>query len=85
MSERKETGTVAHMITTTDNPFDPRENFLAWYHYDSQQGYNTPAYLARLVFTSYDLSDADQEEAIELAIDEIINENPEGNYMKLAV
>ena len=36
-------------LTTTDNPFDPIDDFSNWYNYDSVRGYGTSEYLARLV------------------------------------
>ncbi len=70
-------------ITTTDNPFDPREQFDEWYAYDVAQGYNTCAYLARLAFTSPGISDESNEEEVESAINEILKYNLTGNYQKL--
>lgn len=71
------------MLTTIDNPFDPFEQFDAWYAYDFNEGHHTPSYLARVVVTSDDLSEADQNLAIELAIDEIVFENVNGLYKKV--
>ena len=70
-------------ITTSDNPYDPREKFDEWYAYDVAQGYNTCAYLARLAFTSPGISEEDNDQAVESAIDEIIKYNLTGNYEKL--
>lgn len=39
---------MSYMITTVDNPFDPREDFRAWDQWDRAQGYNTSAYLDRV-------------------------------------
>lgn len=73
-----------HMITTTDNPFSPYTQFDEWYSFDVAHGYNTLAFLARVVVTSDDLSEADQSLAIEEAIDEIVKENVLGIYRKVA-
>lgn len=72
------------MLTTTDNPFNPFTDFEEWYAYDTQRGYHTLAYLARIVRTSNELSDADQSLAIEQGIDEIVRENILGIYTKVA-
>ena len=61
-----------HALTTLDNPYDPFTQFIEWLNYDTQVGYHTAPLLARLTYSSDELSDADQAEAIELAIDEII-------------
>ncbi len=69
-----------HMLTTVDNPYNPVTQFDEWNTWDQAAGYNTLAYLARVVRTSDELSDADQSLAYEDAIDSIINEN--GNLYK---
>lgn len=72
------------MLTTVDNPFDPFTEFDEWNSYDLMKGYGTLAYLARIVVTSPDLSDASQSQAIEDGIDEIVRENPLGLYRKVS-
>jgi hypothetical protein len=72
-----------HMLTTVDNPYDPFTQFDEWYTWDHRAGYDTPSYLARVVRTSDELSEADQSLAQEQAIDEIVNENT-GFYIKVA-
>lgn len=74
-----------HMLTTSDNPFNPTENFDEWMAYDERAGYYTMSYLARIAKTSPDLSDADNDLAIELAIDEIVEMNILGIYQKVEV
>lgn len=68
------------MLTTTDNPWDPNEDFEAWLAYDNAQGYGTCQYLDRV--TSKYNEDGDEEAIIELAIDEIIENDPLGLYVK---
>ncbi len=74
---------IESMLTTTDNPFDPFTQYLDWDAWDRQAGYHTQSFLARLVVTSDNLSDADQELAVELAINEIVAHNITGNYVKV--
>lgn len=74
-----------HMLTTTDNPYNPYTQFDEWYAWDTRSGYNTTSLLARVVRTSPDLSQADQDAALEEAIDEIITENVSGVHRKVAV
>lgn len=71
------------MLTTTDNPFDPFDEYDKWQEYDEQQGYYTCSYLARITKTSDELSDAEEQQAIEDAIDEIIKLNILGIYKKV--
>lgn len=74
---------AVHMLTTTDNPYDPFTQFDEWFQFDQAAGYNTPQYLARVAISSPDLSDADQSVAYENAIDEIIELNVLGIYRKV--
>jgi hypothetical protein len=62
----------AFALTTFDNPYDPFEQFTSWFLFDVEKGYNTCAYLARIVRTSEQLSDEENNSEIERAIDEII-------------
>lgn len=71
------------MLTTVDNPFDPFTRFNEWLAYDIQKGYNTASFLARVCVLSDDLSEADQHLAIQLAIDEIVQENVSGMWRKI--
>lgn len=73
-----------HMLTTVDNPFNPFTHWDEWDQWDQASGYYTTAFLARIVNTSSEMSEADQDEAIELAIDEAIKENVTGKYRKVA-
>ena len=71
------------MLTTIDNPFDPFTQFDEWFAFDEDNGYHTCAYLARITVTSDELSEADEDQAIENAIDEIIKFNLLGLYKKV--
>lgn len=71
------------MLTTIDNPFDPFTQFDEWKMFDEAAGYYTLQYLARITKTSNDLSQEDEEHAIDLAIDEIIKLNVLGIYKKV--
>lgn len=59
-------------LTTVDNPFDPFTQFEEWLLYDKAKGYNSCEKLARFARTSNQLSDYRNEQAIEEAIDRII-------------
>lgn len=74
-----------HMLSTIDNPYSPVTDYDSWYAWDRRAGYYTPEFLARCLRSSYDLSDADQDVAIEEAIDEICRENVLGIYIKVPV
>lgn len=59
-------------LTTKDNPFNPINQFDSWFRYDMDKGYNSSGYLARIARTSEQLTDKENDEEIERAIDEII-------------
>jgi hypothetical protein len=71
------------MLTTIDNPFDPFTHFDEWKAFDEVKGYNSCSYLARIVKSSDELSEADEALAIEQAIDEIVKLNVLGIYKKV--
>ena len=59
-------------LTTNDNPFDPFEQFIPWFLFDVEKGYNSCGRLARIANISNDLSEKEKDDRIESAIDEII-------------
>lgn len=71
------------MLTTIDNPFDPFEEWDDWYAFDEEKGYCTSGLVARITKTSNELSDEDQNDAVNEAIDEIIEMHPDGFYKKV--
>ena len=70
-------------ITTKDNPFNPFEDMGGWYVYDIMQGYNTCALLGRFARTSDQLTEAENNDIISKAIDDILSIDFEGKYKKL--
>lgn len=72
-----------HMLTTVDNPYDPGTQYDEWFAWDARAGYNTPSFLARICAFADELSEAEQDRAIEDAIDEIVRENVNGAYKKV--
>lgn len=71
------------MLTTVDNPYDPYTNYDDWCAYDEEAGYCTNGYVARIASTSPAMTEAEEKEAIEDAIDEIVRLDPLGIYVKL--
>ena len=71
-----------YMITTVDNPFDPNTHFDDWHAWDVKAGYHTTAFLARVIITSSEISDLDQDQAYKQAVDEIVKYNVLGLYKK---
>lgn len=73
---------VANFVTTMDNPYDYWTQFDQWYAFDTEKGYNTCDYVARIALTSNEMSDAEYTQAVNDAIDEILRLNVTGNYKK---
>lgn len=71
------------MLTTIDNPFDPFEQFTSWDLFDHEKGYNTKERLARFVQLSEDMTQKEENEEIERAIDEIIKYDFMNIYKKV--
>ena len=74
---------MAAMLTTVDNPYDPIDDFMNWYMFDVEKGYNSCSYLARIAKTSEQCTDLENEEEIERAIDEIIKYDFMNMYVKI--
>ena len=74
---------MAAMLTTVDNPYDPIDDFMNWYMFDVEKGYNSCSYLARIAKTSEQFTDLENEEEIERAIDEIIKYDFMNIYVKI--
>lgn len=72
------------MLTTVDNPYNPFTEWDDWLGFDTRMGYHTTTFLARIVQTSSELSDVDEEIAIDQGIDEIVRENVNGMYRKVS-
>lgn len=70
-------------LTTFDNPYDPFKQFNSWFLFDIEKGYNTCGYLGRIARTTDQMSDAENEEEIERAIDEIIKYDFMNIYKKV--
>nr|DAK94045.1 MAG TPA: hypothetical protein [Caudoviricetes sp.]DAM57745.1 MAG TPA: hypothetical protein [Caudoviricetes sp.]DAO34503.1 MAG TPA: hypothetical protein [Caudoviricetes sp.]DAS12624.1 MAG TPA: hypothetical protein [Caudoviricetes sp.]DAW82747.1 MAG TPA: hypothetical protein [Caudoviricetes sp.] len=63
---------MARMLSTIDNPYDPRTDWNEWFAFDVVHGYNTCGLLARFVSSSSSLSEELEQEEIENAIDRIL-------------
>lgn len=71
------------MLTTFDNPYDPFTQFTKWFLFDVEKGYNSCAYLGRIVRTSDEFSDEEDQLATERAIDDIIRLDFRNIYKKV--
>ena len=70
------------MLTTFDNPYDPFDQFDQWFMFDNDHGYCSCQYLARIARISDALSEKENDEEVERAIDEIIRLDPFNIYKK---
>lgn len=73
------------MLTTIDNPFNPFKEFDSWFMFDVEKGYNSCSYLGRIAKTSEQLSDDENNEEVERAIDEIIKYDFRNIYKKVSM
>lgn len=71
------------MLTTFDNPYNPFKEFELWNSFDVEKGYNSNEYLGRIARTSDQLTDDENLQEIESAIDEIIKYDPRHIYRKV--
>ena len=72
-----------YRLTTMDNPFDPFTQFVDWYLFDVEKGYNTCSYIARIAEIEDDYSQEEINKAAEQAIDKIIKYDFMNIYKKV--
>ena len=68
--------TTEVMITTIDNPFDPFDDFDNWFLFDTEKGYYTSSRLCRIASFEDDMTEKEQFEELERAIDRLIEIDP---------
>ena len=71
------------LLTTSDNPYNPFEDFDRWFKYDTEKGYYSCALLSRFARTSQGLSDEENLAVIEDAIDDIVKHDFRKIYKKV--
>ena len=76
------------MLSTIDNPYDPFDQFDEWYSFDEMQARkeNRPTccvYLARVSMNSDDVSENEFNRVMNDVIDEIIQLNLSGKFIKV--
>lgn len=72
------------VLTTSDNPFNPKTDYDKWRNWDEDAGYNTEAYLARLVNLPVDV-DLEDDALIGVltnqAVQSLLENDPLGIYV----
>lgn len=71
------------MLSTIDNPHSPFDNFEAWHSYDVAAGHHTTEFLGRMLKVSHELTETDYNAVVEQTIDEIVEENISGMFVKV--
>lgn len=70
------------MLTTIDNPYNPYTNFNEWYAFDVSHGYNTCAYLSRMIDAlSGNVASISDEKSIDKAMLWIVLRDPTENFV----
>lgn len=75
---------TAYMLSTRDNPYNPFVEWKEWLLYDIENGWNSCGILAKIANTSDSLTDNENDEEIERAIDEIVAIDPLQMYIKVS-
>lgn len=71
-------------LTTVDNPYSPFSQFDQWYLFDLENGYDCCGYIDRMnKVNTLLLEENVEDEIINFTIDEIVNNDPTGMYVKV--
>lgn len=71
------------MLTTFDNPYDPFDEFVPWFLFDVEKGYNTCSLLARIARSSEEFSVQEDIDETDRAIEEILRHDFLNIYKKV--
>lgn len=72
-----------HRLTTIDNPFNPFTEFDEWFSFDCDHGYNCCGKLARFIDDRPNMTEKEEKEANEEAIDKFLSIDFTGIYCKI--
>jgi len=70
-------------ITTIDNPFDPFDEFTPWFLFDVEKGYYSCSKLARITNLTDDMTEKEECDEVERAVDRLIELDPLDLYIKV--
>ena len=72
------------MLSTIDNPFNPFEDYSSWLMFDKEKGYDSAERLMRIAKLTDDMTQKEENEEIERAIDERIKYDILNVYIKVS-
>lgn len=67
-------------LTTSDNPFNPFENFRSWLAFDEQKKYHSSGLLARIAKVTTELGEIQEKLSIVQGMHDIIRMNASGMH-----
>jgi phage-related protein len=70
------------MLTTIDNPHNPKTQYPQWKDFDSNRGYHTEEYIARLINMEEDY-DVDDEVTLNRLTNKVINDILENDTLQI--
>lgn len=71
-------------LTTFDNPFNPFTDFASWYSFDKEHEYDSSEKLMRIANLTDEMTDIEENNEIERAIDRIIELDFQNIYKKVS-
>ncbi|MBP5596036.1 MAG: hypothetical protein J6Y02_11690 [Pseudobutyrivibrio sp.] len=74
---------VEYLPSTDDNPWNPFTHFDEWYAHDTKYGHNSLCIMARLAHQSPGLTDEENRQEAEQAIDTMVNKLVSSNGDRL--
>ena len=77
---KEEIDSFEFFLTTSDNSFDPFEEFSSWFAFDSMKNYNSSGLLARIVDGSTLFSSHLEKKAVVMAMHRIVRINASGMH-----
>ena len=76
---------ATNMLTTFDNPYNPFEQFDEWLMFDKQKGYNSSEKVGRIAEIREDMTQVEEENEINRAIDVIISYDFTNTYARATI
>ena len=70
-------------ISTFDNPYDPFDDYISWFMFDTEKGYYSSAKAARLLNIEEGMTSVEEMEEYERAIDRLIELDPFDIFIKV--